>query len=77
MPDTMRSHCRGSESTSEQVVLELRLEDGEDSFGWSWVDTEHPLGMLMSNSDKGSRAGKDRVAEQLEKGEDGAEWGEM
>jgi hypothetical protein len=56
-------------------VFELRLEDEEASSGWSWVGTEHLLGMLMSNSDKGSRAGKDRVAEQLEEGEDGAEWG--
>lgn len=53
-------------------MFELGPEDEKESSGWSWVGTEQPIGMFMSNRHKNSRVGKDSVAEQLEEGGDAA-----
>lgn len=40
---------QGQEGSPEQAVAEARLEDEEESSGWSRVGAEHPIGMSASN----------------------------
>lgn len=68
----------GQEGTSQEVVLELRLEDEAESSGWGWVGRDRASHReVHEQQHKDSRAGEDSVAEQLEEGKDAAECRDM